>query len=311
MKKIHFICDEIFLRHVSRYSHPERPERISAILNAVNSSDIAGSIIMTLPEKAERNDILRVHSTDHFEMVQSTEGNSYTQLDPDTYANEDSFEVAMFASGAVIKAVKILSKGEYDAAFCCVRPPGHHAERDTPMGFCLFDNIAVGAAWYTEHYPGKRAAIIDFDVHHGNGTQDIFYSRNDVLFISLHQDPLYPYKGKKHETGYGEGKGFTINFPLPAGTTGEKYRGIFESEIIPALKEFSPSMLFISAGFDAHKSDPLANMALESNDYFELTKILKEYAVQAGIPVVSVLEGGYNLSALSESVIAHIKGLLR
>lgn len=311
MKKIPFIYDDIFLKHRSRFSHPERPERISAIQDALNSSEIASSLVFTSPDKAEKDDILRVHTEEHYEMVMSTRGKTYTQLDPDTYANENSFEAAMYASGAVIKAVKILSSGSHDAVFCCVRPPGHHAEKDSPMGFCLFDNIAVGAAWFTAGNPGKRAAIIDFDVHHGNGTQDIFYTRSDVLFISLHQDPLYPYKGKKRETGYGEGKGFTVNYPLPAGTGGEKYRKIFESEIIPSLKDFSPSILFISAGFDAHKSDPLANMALETNDYYELTRILKEYASQNGIPVVSVLEGGYNLTALSESVIAHIKGLLQ
>ncbi len=310
MSKIAFIYDDVFLKHKSKYSHPERPERVISIIEGLKASEIAESADLIKPGKADPADIMRVHTKDHYELVENTAGKSYSQLDPDTYAGGDSFEAALYASGAVIDAVKLVTSGKYHSAFCCVRPPGHHAERDTPMGFCLFDNIAVGAAWFCANNPGKRAAIVDFDVHHGNGTQDIFYVRSDVLFISLHQDPLYPFKGKKHETGYGEGKGFTLNFPLPAGTAGEVYREIFRNEIIQALRKYSPSVLFISAGFDAHRSDPLANMSLETNDYFELTRILKDFAAEKNIPVVSVLEGGYNLNALSESVIAHLRGLI-
>ena len=227
-------------------------------------------------------------------------------LDPDTFINKHSFNAALLAAGSVIKAVDVVLSGDYKNAFCLVRPPGHHAERSRAMGFCLFNNIAAGAQYSLDKFSKKRVAIIDWDVHHGNGTQDIFYNTDEVLFISLHQYPLYPGTGKTNETGNGPGKGFTVNFPLPAGTTGKVYQQLFEEDIIGRLNEYDPEMLFISAGFDAHRDDPLAGMNLTSEDYRHLTKIVNDFASSKNIPVISVLEGGYNIEALSQSVYEHI-----
>lgn len=224
--------------------------------------------------------------------------------DGDTHASQESFDVAMLAAGAVLGAVDAVLAGDLDGAFCAVRPPGHHAEHDRPMGFCLFNNVAVGARYAQSRHGIAKVAILDWDVHHGNGTQHIFESDPSVLYISLHQYPWYPGTGAKEETGVGAGKGFTMNFPMPAGTEEEAYLQVFTDQIVPALQTFDPGLLIVSAGFDAHREDPLADIRLTESSFATFTQMI------AGIaPVVSVLEGGYNLDATAKSVEHHLRSL--
>jgi acetoin utilization deacetylase AcuC-like enzyme len=223
----------------------------------------------------------------------------------DTYASPASYDVASLAAGSVTGAIDAVLGGEVRAAFCAIRPPGHHAERDQAMGFCLFNNAAVGARYAQRRRGVGRVAILDWDVHHGNGTQHLFEDDPSVLYISLHQYPFYPGTGAAAERGRGEGEGLTVNIPLPAGTGEDEYRSAFVERVVPALREYAPGLLIISAGFDAHRDDPLADMRLTDTSYRELTLLV------AGIaPLVSVLEGGYNLAALSVSVGEHLRALM-
>lgn len=219
----------------------------------------------------------------------------------DTHAVRESFEAALLAAGAVNTAIDAVLQSKVGAAFCAVRPPGHHAERDRAMGFCLFNNVAIGARYAQRMHRIERVAILDWDVHHGNGTQHIFEADPTVFYISLHQYPFYPGTGAREERGVGEGEGFTLNIPLPAGTGEARYLEAFRNEIVPALQDFKPELLIISAGFDAHRDDPLANMMLTESSYGKMTEQVMGIA-----PIVSVLEGGYNLDALARSAEAHI-----
>jgi acetoin utilization deacetylase AcuC-like enzyme len=198
---------------------------------------------------------------------------------------------------------------KYRNAFCLIRPPGHHAESNRPMGFCLFNNVAIGARHAIQKYQLDRIAIIDWDVHHGNGTQEIFYDSPEVYYFSLHQFPLYPGTGRENERGINKGKDFTLNFPLPPNTKGDNYLQIFYERIAPELVKYKPQLIMLSAGFDAHKDDPLANMLLVENDYAELSRIVKQFALAGNTPIISALEGGYNLDALANSVYVHLSVL--
>jgi acetoin utilization deacetylase AcuC-like enzyme len=211
----------------------------------------------------------------------------------------------MLAAGGVMAGIDAVLEKRVDAAFCAVRPPGHHAERDRAMGFCLFNNVAIGARYAQRKHSLEKIAILDWDVHHGNGTQHMFEDDPTVFYISLHQYPFYPGTGARGERGVGEGTGFTLNIPLPAGTGEDRYLRAFDEEIVPALTDYKPDLLLISAGFDAHKDDPLGGMLLTEESFAKFTTLLQDIA-----PVVSVLEGGYNLEALARSVEAHLGVLL-
>jgi len=262
------------------------------------------------PKEASKEDILLVHSQRHYEYVLGAIEKEKTVLDSgDTYAVKDSLLAAMLAAGSVIHGVELVLNKEYQNVFCMVRPPGHHAESSRPMGFCLFNNIAIGAQYAINNHDLKRVAIIDWDVHHGNGTQEIFYETDNVFYISLHQYPFYPGTGSKNETGAGAGAGCTMNFPLQAGTGGDVYRKIFEDDILTLLESYRPQLLMISAGFDAHKSDPLGGMMLTEEDFGDMTKILRDFCTRCGIGIVSVLEGGYNPQALAASIRQHLTNL--
>ena len=246
----------------------------------------------------------------HYEFVVDSIKTGKTLLDGgDTYIVKDSLTPALLSAGAVIKAVDLVMDNTYNSVFSLMRPPGHHAESNKPMGFCIFNNIAIGAKYALDKYNLDRIAVIDWDVHHGNGTQEIFYNSSQVYFISLHQFPFYPGTGAAGEKGIREGEGYTLNFPLPAGTTGKTYIDIFKDKIIKVLNDYDPQLLFISAGFDAHKDDPLANMELTENDFAEMTKVVREFTDKKNIKTISVLEGGYNLDALSASVYSHLNVL--
>jgi acetoin utilization deacetylase AcuC-like enzyme len=287
--------------------HPEQPARLAAALAAFDSPALAAWTRVEAP-LATREQLLRVHDRAHVERVFAAgECGSFEQLDPDTALDAGSLDATLRAVGAVIAAVDGVLAGTYERAFCAVRPPGHHATRRLAMGFCPFNGIAAGAMHALEAHGLRRVAIVDFDVHHGNGTQAIFHDEPRVLFASSHQWPLYPGSGDVAETG---GHGNIVNVPLRRGTDGRAFLDAWRTQILPRLDAFAPQLLMISAGFDAHRDDPLANLALVEEDYAALTGELVAIAGRhAGGRIVSVLEGGYHLDALTASVRAHALAL--
>ncbi|MBM2840428.1 MAG: Histone deacetylase [Bacteroidetes bacterium] len=306
MKKVGFFYSDTFLLHQQPVGHPERPERLHAIVSHLKEAQVWDTLHHLTPSPCHESQILSVHTAEHVELVRSVCENGGGLLDEgDTHAVEKSFDVALLAAGSVVHAIDAVVRGDVDSAFCAVRPPGHHAERDRPMGFCLFNNVAIGARHAQRKHGIERVAILDWDVHHGNGTQHIFEADPTVLYISLHQYPFYPGTGAKSERGIGEGEGYTLNFPLPAGTGEEKYLSTFKEEILPALSDYKPGLLIVSAGFDAHKDDPLGGMELTEGSFAKMTELVKGVA-----PIVSVLEGGYNLDALARSVERHVRVLM-
>lgn len=309
MQNLAILYDEIFLTHKPPFTHPENPARLEAIFNKLNQEGFLGIVNVIKPKAATEEEILLAHSKNHLEYVRSSINENRLMLDEDTYAVKESWDAALTAAGSLIKAVDLVMNQKYRNIFCFIRPPGHHAESNRPMGFCLFNNVAIGARYAIQKYQLDRIAIIDWDVHHGNGTQEIFYESPEVYYFSLHQFPLYPGTGMESEKGIGKGLNYTLNFPQPPNTKGDNYLQIFNERIVPELEKYKPQLVILSSGFDAHKDDPLANMLLVENDYAELTKITCRFASAENIPIISALEGGYNLDALANSVFVHLKEL--
>jgi acetoin utilization deacetylase AcuC-like enzyme len=306
MKNLAVLWDEIFLEHKPPFTHPENPARLEAIINKLRQESFLEKVSILKPKPASENEILLAHTKNHLDFVQSSINENRLMLDEDTYVVKESWNAALSAAGSLIDAVDLVMNKKFGNVFCLSRPPGHHAESNRPMGFCLFNNVAIGAKYAKQKYQLDRIAIIDWDVHHGNGTQEIFYDSPEVYYFSLHQYPLYPGTGTENEKGEGKGKNFKLNFPLPAYTKGETYIKIFNEKIIPELVSYKPQLIILSAGFDSHKDDPLANMLLVENDFAVLTKIVQEFAMSENIPIISALEGGYNLVALADSVYGHL-----
>lgn len=306
MKKLAILYDEIVLNHKPLFNHAENPARIDTILNKLELKGFLENLDLLKPNTAQEDQILLAHSNNHLEFIRSSINEKRSMLDEDTYVVKESWQAALTAAGSVIDAVDLVMNKKYCNLFCLIRPPGHHAESNRPMGFCLFNNVAIGAKYAGNKYQLDRIAVIDWDVHHGNGTQEIFYESPEVYYFSLHQFPLYPGTGRENERGIKKGKNFTLNFPLSAGTKGSTYIEIFKERIIPELLLYKPQLIILSAGFDAHKDDPLANMLLTENDFSKLTTIIKEFAEAEKIAIISVLEGGYNLDALASSVYEHL-----
>jgi acetoin utilization deacetylase AcuC-like enzyme len=297
------------LEHDTGPGHPERVERIRAITKAVDAAAIPGLVRRDAPE-ASLDAIRRAHPEPYPSRIRAAIPSAgLAHLDPDTVVSPGSWKAALTAAGAAVAAVDAILAGEDLRAFCCTRPPGHHAEPARAMGFCLFDNVAV-AALHARHVHGiERIAIVDFDVHHGNGTQAIFWSDPKTLFVSTHQWPLYPGTGRASETGVANN---VLNVPLPPGTDGRAYRAAVEAQVLPRLEAFAPEFLFVSAGFDAHARDPLASFELVEEDFAWITSRLVEIADRhGGGRIVSVLEGGYDLEGLAGSVVAHLRALAR
>ena len=295
------------IKHDTGPDHPECPERIPAILTGlkkIQSQKLIWREIGSFDEKY----IELTHSKKYLEKInQSFPKEDLVFLDGDTIVSKDSKKAAYDAVGAIINAIDAVMNQEFDNAFCVVRPPGHHAEKEQAMGFCIFNNVAVGATYLLEKYKLDKVAIIDFDVHHGNGTQDIFYNEKKVLYISSHQFPFYPGTGSKDEIGKFNN---ILNIPLKAGTVSEEFFNNYK-KVYDKLNEFRPQFILLSAGFDAHKNDPLANVNLESRDYYILTKEIMKIAKKiCSNKIVSILEGGYNLSAIQESAKYHVEALL-
>ena len=311
------VSDPIYIKHKTGRHHPERPERYTSIINALIKNGLNDHLPARLATKEE---VTLCHTEDYFDLVDKEITNLKTSKwqfgqptlsTGDVEISPDSFDVALTAVGGVLNAVDAVMKGITKRVFCVVRPPGHHATSSLGMGFCLFNSVAVGARYAQKKYGLKRVAIVDWDVHHGNGTQEIFYKDPSVFYFSTHQWPFYPGTGWFDETGEGPGKGFTLNSPIGSS---EKSRdevfSAFRDKLVPAMDEFKPELLLISAGFDAHYADPLGGFNLSEKDFAELTKIVVEIANKhANGKIISVLEGGYNVDAIALCAVDHVRTL--
>jgi acetoin utilization deacetylase AcuC-like enzyme len=294
-----------YAEHLATIRHPERPARLDAVITGIHESPAADAVVPFAPTPASRTDLERVHPVAYLDDLERFCAAGGGRIDADTAATEQSWDAALLAAGAGIDAVARLDAGEADAAFLAVRPPGHHALPSRPMGFCLINNIAVAAAFLADR--GERVLIVDWDAHHGNGTQDTFYDDPRVLYISLHQWPLYPGTGSLDERGAGDGAGATLNLPMPPGADGDAYRAALAEVVTPAAERFGPTWVLVSAGFDAHHLDPLTDLSLTAGDYVDLTERVVSL-VPAGHRI-AFLEGGYDLDALRLSAGASVAAL--
>ena len=305
--KTGIITTDTYLDHNTGQGHPERADRVSAVIESLKKFKNK-NLIWKKPSTFDRKLLEITHDNNYVNQVEkSFPEKGLIFLDGDTIVSPGSKQATLDAVGSIITAIDGVQSKEFQNAFCAVRPPGHHAERNKAMGFCIYNNVAVGAQYLLDKYKLNKVAIVDFDVHHGNGTQDIFYDNEKVLYISTHQYPFYPGTGGDNEKGKYNN---IFNVPLPAGTTSEEYLNAYEF-VLKKLKEFKPEFILFSAGFDAHENDPLAQFQLKSKDFYELTKRTLSLAKSCcNGKVVSILEGGYDLNALKESVDYHVKSLL-
>ncbi len=306
--------DARFQQHLTGPGHPERPERLEAISEALAQQGLFESCVAIDPKPVDLQTLELVHHRDYIQRVQQAcrSGASYIDVQ-DSAICPKSFEIAQLACGTVLEAVDAVMRGDLDNAFCAVRPPGHHAEHHLSMGFCLFNNVAVAAQHLINHHGLSRVLIVDFDVHHGNGTQHTFEQDPRVLFISLHGHPgiVYPGTGHAHERGRGDGEGYTINIPMLPPSSDAEWQRAFEQTVLPEAEKYRPEFVLISAGFDAHKRDPLAPLELETPVFGWMTDRLVELArAHCQGRLVSLLEGGYDLTALAEGVCLHVARLL-
>jgi len=302
MARTVLLYSEAALAHDTGENHPESPSRLKTVLAAMEAAGITLPVLT--PEPATREDLLRVHTKEHVDTVERCclEGEDYP--DPDTVMMDKTWEAALLSAGAGITAAKAVLAGDYDNAFVLMRPPGHHAEADFAMGFCVFNNIAVTARWLRDVAGVHRVAIFDFDVHHGNGTQHVFYDDVSVFFVSLHEYPQFPGTGFPYERGKDN---TTLNFQMPPGCSPDQWINTVRGVVVPQLQLFSPDFLLISAGFDAHRLDPLGNQLLEAEHFAEMTRLVRDIAHGR---IVSFLEGGYHPTAVGQSVVAHLQALM-
>lgn len=308
MKSTGLIYHPDYLKHQTGHGHPESPDRLTAVMERLDKTGLLKELAVIEPKPAREDDILLVHSKEHLDTVKNAWERGFISVTPDTPISEDSFRIAMLAVGGVLTGIDRITAGEVANSMALVRPPGHHATPDQAMGFCLFNNVAIGARYLQKKHSIERILIVDWDLHHGNGTQEAFYEDPSVLYFSTHQYPHYPGTGSFHETGEGKGKGFTINVPMRAGTPADEFIKKFRDALYERALEFSPEFVLVSAGFDAHLNDPLGELLLTEDSYAEMTEIILDIAHKCCKGrVLSVLEGGYNLNALATSVEAHLK----
>jgi acetoin utilization deacetylase AcuC-like enzyme len=310
MNKTGYASDPFYLRHETD-QHPENPGRLTAIQNRLESSEFYNNLIPIQPHKATVEEIAMVHDKGYVASVKQSCDDDLRNLDADTVISSDSYDAALLSSGAGLKAIDQIIDGSIHNAFCAVRPPGHHAEQDRAMGFCLFNNVGIAARYAQKTKGLNKIFIFDWDVHHGNGTQHSFYNDPSIYYSSTHQYPFYPGTGAEEETGTGDGLGTTLNLPMDAYSEDEDYISAVENKLIPEIQRYKPDLIIISAGFDAHKNDPLAQIQLTTDCFGKMTELLMGVAndVCDG-RLLSMLEGGYDYNALSESVRLHIQTLL-
>jgi len=306
-----FLYDPRFLDHDTGYGHPECPERLSVTMSYLEDQPWFDHLRIMQAERADPEWPLLVHSADYLEHVAASCRAGLPFLDtPDVMICRESCDIALLAVGGAVHLADRVIAGEIHNGFALLRPPGHHAEHARALGFCLFNNIAILARYLQRHHGLERILILDWDVHHGNGTQHIFDSDPSVFYISLHQDRFYPGTGHADETGTGPGRGTILNCPMPDGSSDPEYQQVFRERVIPAIDGFRPEIILISAGFDAHRDDPLAGLCLSSECYNWMTQRVMELADHhAGGRVISLLEGGYNLQALPECIGRHLTAL--
>ena len=312
MGRTGFIYHPAYLDHDMGSGHPESPQRLKAIISRLESTGLLERLVRIEPAPAADTWLLQVHAASYIEGLKiHAPARGRVSLDPDTAMSPGTLPAAYLAAGGVLAGVDAIMAGRVDHAFCAVRPPGHHAEHDRAMGFCFFNNVAIATRYLQRRHGIQRVLIVDWDVHHGNGTQHSFYEDPTVLFFSTHQYPHYPGTGKTAERGAGKAEGLTINVPLSAGEGDREYAEVFRRVLVPAADAFNPDFVIISAGFDAHRDDPLASMRLTEQGYAELTGIVAAIAVRhCRGRLVSSLEGGYHLPALAASVESHLSALL-
>lgn len=302
--------DPVFEEHKTGFGHPERPERLPAALEALEASGLLEEVAMRSPREAEAAEIRLVHSPEYIEQVKRLTESGGGHLDMDTALSEASYRAALKAAGALLDSVDGCLSGDIRNSFCMVRPPGHHALPSRGMGFCVFNNAAIAARYAISKKGLDRVMIVDWDAHHGNGTQEVFYGDSSVLYVSLHQYPHYPGTGWLDETGGNKGRGFTINIPFPPGTGEEHYLKAFERIIIPAGRDFAPDLLLISAGYDSHAGDLLCSMRLIDGSYRRMTESLSGLAEEiCNGRLIVTLEGGYNIGAMARSVVQTVAAM--
>ncbi len=304
----------VFAEHDTGPGHPECPSRYSVVMTALrDDSSLWPTLMEVQAQEAPRGDIQACHTPQHYKQVEKVVSSGTGYLDGDTVVSMRSLDAALHGAGAACQAVDLIMRGDVSNAFVPVRPPGHHATAENAMGFCLFNNVAVAARYAQNHFPEiERVAIIDWDVHHGNGTQGVFFDDPSVFFFSTHQYPWYPGTGSRGETGVGRGLGSTLNVPLRASTPAVEHKRMFEAAIDEISGHFKPDLIIISAGFDSHRGDPLGQLRLEDEDFVSLTRTVRQWADSACQGrIVSCLEGGYNLETLGQTVRAHVVELAR
>ena len=309
MNKTGYISDPFYLKHKNE-PHPENPGRLNAIQKNIESSKYYNNLTLIQPRKATVEDIAKVHGTGYIRSVEDSCRNGVRNLDADTVISSDSYQAALLSAGAGLEALDKILEGTVDNAFCAVRPPGHHAEQNKAMGFCLFNNVGVIARYAQDVKNIQKIFIFDWDVHHGNGTQHSFYKDSSIYYSSIHQYPFYPGTGGVDETGTGDGLGSNLNLPMRAYSCDADYINAIEHKLIPVIQKFNPDLIIISAGFDAHENDPLAQINLSTDCYGKMTQKLMEIANDVcNGRILSMLEGGYDYSALADSVQLHVETL--
>ncbi len=311
MRKTAIYKDDLFLLHNADLNHIESPDRIKVVYEAIGKTE---GDFLTFPPftPASEKDILLNHSSSLLKQIAQTKGKKNSFIDGDTQASAHSYEAALLAVGALIDGVKRIDKREVDNGFCLVRPPGHHAEHDKSMGFCLFNNVAVAAKWARKELGVEKIMIVDWDLHHGNGTQKSFFNTDKVLFCSIHQFPCYPGTGTLLEVGAGKGEGYTVNIPLPAAQDDFVYSSIFNELITPIAKQYEPEFIFVSCGFDTYKDDPLGGMKISGKGFAYMTKVMQDLAdLLCGGKLLLTLEGGYSLTGMKEGSLSVISELVK
>lgn len=309
MNKTGYISDPFYLKHKNE-PHPENPGRLNAIQKNIESSKYYNNLTLIQPRKATVEDIAKVHGTGYIRSVEDSCRNGVRNLDADTVISADSYQAALLSAGAGLEALDKILEGTVGNAFCAVRPPGHHAEQNKAMGFCLFNNVGVIARYAQDVKNIQKIFIFDWDVHHGNGTQHSFYKDSSIYYSSIHQYPFYPGTGGVDETGTGDGLGSNLNLPMRAYSCDADYINVIEHKLIPVIQKFNPDLIIISAGFDAHENDPLAQINLSTDCYGKMTQKLMEIANDVcNGRILSMLEGGYDYSALADSVQLHVETL--